>query len=57
MKRKCNKCGEEKELNEKNFYKAQRNALGFHLQCKECAKKYQVANNKKKREWEKMFLP
>lgn len=56
MKRKCAKCGQEKELNKNNFYKAQRNAFGFHLQCKECMVKYQIANNKKKIDFTKLFI-
>ena len=37
--RACTKCGEVKELNDKNFDRTKFNSWGFTSQCKECRKK------------------
>jgi len=55
-KRICTDCKKEKELNKDNFYKAIRNQEGFHLQCRTCMIEKQKANNRKKKEWENMFV-
>jgi len=59
MKRRCTKCGEEKELNLDNFYKAQRNQQGYHTHCRTCMVKKQILNNQKQskeRNFHKLFI-
>lgn len=58
MKRICSNCKEEKELNEKNFYKAPRNLYGYHMECILCRRKYQLKHKNaqySKHNWTKMF--
>jgi len=56
MKKKCGKCGLEKD--EKDFYKSSHYYGGKQNQCKECQKKEQRARqkNKHQNDWVKMFI-
>jgi predicted GIY-YIG superfamily endonuclease len=39
--KKCSKCGIDKPLNAKHYYRKSRNLTGFQCQCKVCANSYQ----------------
>lgn len=44
--RKCSKCGKEKPLDSKHFYKSKQNKLGFHMSCRSCWDAVTSAYNK-----------
>ena len=45
---KCKQCGDEKELNSENFYKATKNKNGFSGKCKVCTQRDQEITRRKK---------
>lgn len=50
MERKCQKCGETKELDATNFANKSGVKSGFDSQCKECKKNYDSDRYKRKRD-------
>ena len=52
-KKKCSKCGEEKELSE--FHKAKQNKDGYRGSCKDCVKEYKKEYRKNNKEYNKEY--
>jgi hypothetical protein len=48
MVKSCNECGQEKPLNEENFYRHPGGLFGFHGRCKECVKKGASRHSRKR---------
>jgi hypothetical protein len=59
MKRKCTKCKQEKDLNDKNFNKSLLYSGGYTPSCKECLQEKGRVTSRKQSEvdnWTKLFI-
>ena len=52
----CSKCGQAKEMTEKNFHRNDNSPVGFVTVCKECKREYYRKNKEKKLSYQHEYI-